>query len=81
MPTVKKAKIPKYCLLQPRGLVYVRIRGRARYPDKYGTPESREAYGRLVAELATQPDLSRAAATGALCLNIRDWVFAKVSAS
>ena len=64
MPTAKKAKVPKHCLLKPRGLAYVRIRGRVRYLGKYGTPESREAYGRLVAELATQPDLTPAAASG-----------------
>jgi integrase len=64
MPTAKKAKVPKYCLLKPRGLAYVRIRGHVRYLGKYESPESREAYGRLVAELASQPDLPPAAIPG-----------------
>ncbi len=84
MPTAKKAKVPKYCLLKPRGLAYVRIRGRVRYLGKYESPESREAYGRLVAELATQPDLSPAASipgnvAGLTVVELADayWAFCK----
>jgi integrase len=55
MPAAK-AKAPKYCLHKPSGRAYIRIRGRVRYIDKYGTPESLEVYGRLVAELAAHRD-------------------------
>jgi integrase len=47
---------PKYCLHKPSGRAYLRIRGRVRYIGKYNSPESLEAYGRLVAELAAQGD-------------------------
>ena len=59
MPT-KKAKAPKYCLHKPSGRAYVRIRGQFHYIGEYGSRESLEAYGRLVAELAAQPDISAA---------------------
>ena len=60
MPTAKKAKAPKYCLHKPSGRAYVRIRGQFRYIGDHGTRESLEAYGRIVAELAAQPDVSAA---------------------
>jgi integrase len=54
MPTVS-ARVPKYLFFKPRGLAYVRIRGHVRYLGKYDSPESREAYRRLLAELETIP--------------------------
>jgi len=54
MPAVS-AHVPKYCLFRPRGLAYVRIRGRVRYLGKYGSPESKEAYRRVLAELDATP--------------------------
>ena len=52
MPIVR---IPKYCLHAPTGQAYVRVRGRMVYLGKHGTPASREAYGRAIAELAASP--------------------------
>jgi integrase len=54
MPTVS-LRVPKYCFHRARGLAYVRIRGKCRYLGKFNSSESKEAYGRLVAELATAP--------------------------
>ena len=64
MPAAK-AKAPKYCLHKPSGRAYIRIRGRVRYIGEHGTQESLETYGRLVAEIAAQPDVS------ATVLNVR----------
>ena len=58
MPT--ESRVPKYCLHKPSGRAYLRIRGRVRYLGPHGSPESLEAYGRLVAELAALPPLSPA---------------------
>ena len=52
----KKARVPKYCLHKPSGQAYVRIRGRVVYLGVYDSPESKQEYGRLIAELAAQPD-------------------------
>ena len=51
----KKAQVPQYCLHKPSGRAYLRIRGRVHYIGKYGSPESRAEYGRLVAEIAVAP--------------------------
>ncbi|MGA7702564.1 MAG: site-specific integrase [Thermoguttaceae bacterium] len=40
--------VPKYCLHKARGLAYVRDRGKVCYLGKYGSPESKEAYGRFL---------------------------------
>ena len=50
MPAVS-ARVPKYCHFKPRGLAYARIRGRVHYLGKFGSPESREKYRRLLAEM------------------------------
>jgi hypothetical protein len=47
-----RSHVPKYCLHKPSGRAYARIRGRVRYVAEHGSPESLEAYGRLIAELA-----------------------------
>ena len=44
--------IPKYRHYKPKDLAVVRIDGRDYYLGKYGTPESRERYHRLLAERA-----------------------------
>ena len=49
------ARVPKYCHFRPRGLAYVRIRGRVRYLGKYGSPEGKEEYRRALAELDANP--------------------------
>jgi hypothetical protein len=42
--------IPKYRHYKPKDLAVVRIDGRDHYLGKYGTPESKEKYARLLAE-------------------------------
>ncbi len=51
----KKAFVPKYCLRKPSGRAYVRIKGKVVYLGVYDSPESKQEYGRLIAELAVQP--------------------------
>ena len=58
MTATKARKAPKYCLHKPSGRAYIRIRDHVRYIGKHGTPESLEAYGRIIAELATQAESS-----------------------
>ncbi len=48
----RSAFVPKYCLHKPSGRAYVRIRGRVVYIGDFGSAESKQEYGRLVAELA-----------------------------
>ena len=62
----KSAFVPKYCLHKPSGRAYVRIRGKVIYVGDYGTAESKQEYGRRVAELAASSDsaLLTAPATG-----------------
>lgn len=43
-------EIPSYRLHKPKGLAVVRLNGRDIYLGKYGTPESRTAYERVIAE-------------------------------
>ena len=72
---------PKYCLHKPSGRAYIRIRGRVRYIGKHGSPESLEAYGRLVAELAAQhnPTVGAAAHAELAVVEVAAayWKFAK----
>ena len=51
----RSAPAPKYCLHKPSGRAYVRIRGKVVYVGDYGSADSKQEYGRLVAELAVQP--------------------------
>jgi integrase len=43
-------ELPSYRLHKPKGLAVVRLNGRDIYLGKYGTPESRQAYERVIAE-------------------------------
>lgn len=43
-------EIPSYRLHKPKGLAVVRLNGRDIYLGRYGTPESRTAYERVIAE-------------------------------
>jgi hypothetical protein len=43
-------ELPSYRLHKPKGLAVVRLNGRDIYLAKYGTPESRQAYERVIAE-------------------------------
>lgn len=47
--------VPKYCLHKPSGRAYVRIRGKVVYVGDYGSDESKQQYGRLVAEFTANP--------------------------
>ena len=48
---------PKYRHYKPKNLAVVRIGGRDHYLGRYGSPESHEKYGRLIAELRlAQPE-------------------------
>lgn len=51
----RSARVPKYCHFRPRNLAYVRVRGRIRYLGKYDSPESRENYRRVLAEMDAAP--------------------------
>ncbi len=45
---------PAYCRYAPRGTACVRLDGKRHYlPGPYGSPDSREAYARLIAEWAS----------------------------
>ena len=46
----KSRKVPSYCKHSATGQAYVTIDGREKYLGKYGTPESREKYARIIAE-------------------------------
>jgi integrase len=59
-----KSLVPKYSLHKPTGQAFVRIGGKFRYLGKYDSPKSREAYGRIVAELAVNPTPTVEAADG-----------------
>lgn len=50
--SARSSLVPKYCLHKPSGRAYVRIRGKVVYCGDHGTDESKQEYGRLVAELA-----------------------------
>ena len=47
--------VPKYCRHRPSGRAYVRIHGKVIYVGRYGSDESKQEYGRLIAELAASP--------------------------
>jgi integrase len=50
MPTDPAPRIPKYRHYKPKNLAVVRIDGRDVYLGKYGSPESREKYLRIISE-------------------------------
>ena len=47
--------IPKYCHHKASGQAFIQIQGKRHYLGNYGTPKSKEAYARFVAELAASP--------------------------
>jgi integrase len=51
----KQAKIPSYCLHRPSGRAYVRVNNQFIYLGEYDSPESKQEYGRILAELAANP--------------------------
>jgi hypothetical protein len=50
--SARSSFVPKYGLHKPSGRAYVRIHGKVVYVGDHGTAESKQEYGRLVAELA-----------------------------
>jgi hypothetical protein len=48
----RKPRVPAYCLHRPTGQAYCRVEGKFHYLGEYGSAESRERYGRLIAEKA-----------------------------
>ena len=53
--SARSSFVPKYCLHKPSGRAYVRMHVKVVYVGEYGSAESKQEYGRLVAELATNP--------------------------
>jgi integrase len=52
----KAGYVPKYCLHKPKGRAYMRVNGKVVYLGDYDSPESHEAYGRILAEMAVSPN-------------------------
>lgn len=50
MSRSRRPRTPGYCLHRPSGQARVTLNGKDYYLGKYGSPESREAYDRLIAE-------------------------------
>ena len=76
----KTARVPKHCLHKPSGRAYVRIRGKVVYVGQYGTADSRQEYGRVVAELAANPAITPTVGTSVLTVvELADayWTFAQ----
>jgi hypothetical protein len=51
----KSPSVPRYSLHKPSGRAYVRIGEKFIYLGVYDSPKSLEAYGRIVAEVSTNP--------------------------
>lgn len=47
----RQARVPSYSLHKPSGQAVVKVRGRSFYLGKHNSPESREAYARIVADI------------------------------
>jgi integrase len=77
----KSAHVPAYKLHKPSGQARVIIRGRQHYLGPYGSEESREKYGRLIAELAAggRPDQAHDPGAKLLVVELvaRYWDFAQ----
>jgi hypothetical protein len=52
---VNSALLPKYCRHKASGQAYVWVNKKRHYLGVYGTPESKKAYSRFIAELAINP--------------------------
>lgn len=52
MPSLRR-RIPSYRHHRPTGQAVVRLDGRDHYLGRFGTPESRQRYDRLIAEWIT----------------------------
>lgn len=51
----KPLSVPTYRFHKASGQAFIEIRGSRRYLGKYDSEESREAYGRIITELAVKP--------------------------
>src|SRR5438552_715957 len=54
MPTATRRKVPSYRLHKSSGRAVVTLSGRDCFLGRYGTPESRQKYDRLIAEWLSQ---------------------------
>ena len=50
--------LPKYCRHKASGQAYVWVNEKRHYLGVFGTPASKEAYSRFIAELAVNPILT-----------------------
>ena len=57
---VRRARIPSYTLHKPTGQARVRFNGKDHYLGAYGSVESRQRYGQLIAKLASGVDFDAA---------------------
>lgn len=64
----KRGHVPAYRLHKPSGQARVIVDGEHIYLGQYGSPESRERYSRLIAELATSPSPALPAANAQACI-------------
>jgi hypothetical protein len=68
----RSALVPKYCLHKPSGRAYVRIQGKVVYVGRHGSADSKQEYGRLVAELAVNPLPLPVLVQGRLITNMKE---------
>jgi|GEM_PF-5625888 len=75
----KRSFVPKYCLHKPSGFAYVRISGKVIYLGEYDSPGSKEEYGRLITEFATNPTATTKVAASITVVELADayWQYAE----
>ena len=76
----RPSRVPAYCLHKPSGRAYVRIRGKVIYVGEYGSADSKQEYGRLIAELAANSGSAvYSAVPGLTVVEVAEayWQFAK----
>ncbi len=68
----RRPSVPRYCLHKQSGQAVVFINRKQRYLGPYDSPESREAYGQVLAELARGSDLKAAQGTASSALKVSE---------
>jgi len=71
-----KPTIPSYCQHKAKGQAYVRLNGEFIYLGKYGSPESKAAYQRLIAEWLARGCAPRPVAAGPDGLSVNEVLLA-----